>query len=148
VRDLEVNVPRSLYVIIVSAESKTALTSRLVEIQSYLERKPHMVHDLAYTLGARRDHLSHRAYLICDAKGSISEIQSSGSAINPDPSVVFTFTGQGAQWAGMGRELMENFATFHQDIQTMDRVLQEIEAPPKWSIEGIQCPSRQHLVLG
>ena len=50
--------------------------------------------------------------------------------------MVFAFTGQGAQWAGMGTELMSHFDAFQRDIRTLDQILQEIESPPSWSIEG------------
>jgi hypothetical protein len=110
--------------------------SRLTDIQDYIEKKPHMLKDVAYTLGVRRDHLSHRGYLISDGKGSISGIQSSVPVITADRLLIFAFTGQGAQWAGMGRELLSNFGTFHRDIHAMDHILQGIESPIAWSIEG------------
>ncbi|KAJ5604827.1 hypothetical protein N7510_009981 [Penicillium lagena] len=132
----EFGVPLSSHILAVSAHSKTALMSRLTEVQEYVEKNPHTVQDVAYTLGTRRDHLSHRAYLICDGKGNLSDIQSNAQTITTNSSVVFAFTGQGAQWAGMGRDLMNSFATFHHDIHVMDQILQEIESPPAWSIEA------------
>jgi acyl transferase domain-containing protein len=121
----------------VSAQGTAALKSRLAQIQAYLVARPHVVHDLAYTLGARRDHLSHRGYFLCDTKGDASGPYFRDSAAKTEPSVVFTFTGQGVQWAGMGRELMDNFATFQHAIHAMDEVLQGLETPPTWSIQGI-----------
>ncbi|OJJ07905.1 hypothetical protein ASPVEDRAFT_89138 [Aspergillus versicolor CBS 583.65] len=132
----EVNVPRSCRIIVVSAQGPAALKSRLAQIEAYLVARPHVVHDLAYTLATRRDHLSHRGYFLCDTKGDASGPYLGGSAANTEPSVVFTFTGQGAQWAGMGRELMDNFATFQHAIHVMDEVLQGLETPPAWSIQA------------
>ncbi|KAL4860896.1 hypothetical protein BDV12DRAFT_208692 [Aspergillus spectabilis] len=132
----EVNVPHSCLIIVVSAQSPAALKSRLAQIQAYLVARPDVVHDLAYTLGARRDHLSHRGYFLCDTKGDASGPYFRGSAAKTEPSVVFTFAGQGAQWAGMGRELMDNFATFQHAIHAMDEVLQGLETPPTWSIQA------------
>ncbi|KAJ9482561.1 hypothetical protein VN97_g10867 [Penicillium thymicola] len=124
------------YILPASAQSTPALISGLAGIQEYLEKKPHMTHDVAYTLGACRDHLSHRGYLIVDGKSGISENQSTPPAVTGAPHVIFAFTGQGAQWAGMGTELMNHFDTFRRDIRTLDQILQEIESPPSWSIEG------------
>ncbi|KAJ5415221.1 hypothetical protein N7465_003916 [Penicillium sp. CMV-2018d] len=124
------------YILPASAQSSPALISRLAGIQEYLKRKPHAIHNVAYTLGACRDHLSHRGYLIADGKSGISENQSTPPAVTGVPRVVFAFTGQGAQWAGMGTELMSHFDAFQRDIRTMDQILQEIESPPSWSIEG------------
>ncbi|KAF4767156.1 hypothetical protein HAV15_009313 [Penicillium sp. str.  len=119
-----------------SAQSTPALISRLAGIQEYLKRKPRMTHNVAYTLGACRDHLSHRGYLIADEKSGISENQSTPPAVTGVPRVVFAFTGQGAQWAGMGTELMSHFDAFQRDIRALDQILQEIEYSPSWSIEG------------
>ncbi|RAL12372.1 uncharacterized protein BO97DRAFT_451580 [Aspergillus homomorphus CBS 101889] len=132
----EVNAPGSCRVIAVSARSPAALQSRLAQIQAYLVARPDVVHDLAYTLGARRDHLSHRGYFLCGTKGIASGPYFKDSAAQMKPSVVFTFTGQGAQWAGMGRELMDNFATFRHAIHAMDEVLQRFQTPPTWSIQA------------
>lgn len=59
--------------------------------------------------------------------------------------MVFAFTGQGAQWTGMGTNLMSHFDTFRRDIRTLDQILQEIESPPSWSIEGTNS---HHITLG
>lgn len=104
-----------------------------------------MTHNVAYTLGACRDHLSHRGYLIADEKSGISENQSTPPAVTGVPRVVFAFTGQGAQWAGMGTELMSHFDAFQRDIRALDQILQEIEYSPSWSIEGT---NPYHITLG
>ena len=144
----EPDVRLNSHIIVVSAQSKPALMSRLINIQDYVEKNSHKVQDVAYTLGVRRDHLSYRAYLIYDSKGNMSDIQSKAPAIKVNPSVVFTFTGQGAQWAGMGRELLNKFLSFRNDIHAMDRILQEIESPPAWSIEGTTGPFEQERICG
>jgi len=38
----------------------------------------------------------------------------------------------------MGKELMLEYPSFLEDIRLMDRVLQELEHAPSWSIEGIE----------
>lgn len=133
------------YILPASAQSTPALISRLAGIQEYLKRKPHTTHDVAYTLGACRDHLSYRGYLITDGKSGIYENQSTPPAITGVPRVVFAFTGQGAQWAGMGTGLMGHFDAFQRDIRALDQILQELESPPSWSIEGT---SPCHITLG
>lgn len=133
------------YILPASAQSTPALISRLAGIQEYLKRKPRMTHNVAYILGACRDHLSHRGYLIADEKSGISENQSTPPAVTGVPRVVFAFTGQGAQWAGMGTELMSHFDAFQRDIRALDQILQEIEYSPSWSIEGT---NPYHITLG
>ncbi|KAH6649117.1 acyl transferase domain-containing protein [Truncatella angustata] len=51
--------------------------------------------------------------------------------------VAFVFTGQGAQWVGMGREMMQENATFAGSIRSMDKVLKSLEHPPDWTLEEL-----------
>lgn len=52
------------------------------------------------------------------------------------PSIVMVFSGQGAQWPGMGVDLLETDVGFRDDIKAMDRVLQTLIHPPEWTIES------------
>ena len=54
--------------------------------------------------------------------------------------MTFVFTGQGAQWPGMGKALMASFDAFLNAIRQMDNVLQSLTEPPSWSIEGSDGP--------
>ncbi|KAF2972455.1 hypothetical protein GQX73_g1158 [Xylaria multiplex] len=50
--------------------------------------------------------------------------------------IAFIFTGQGAQSAQMGKELMESFPSYLKSIREMDSTLQSLgEDAPTWSIE-------------
>ena len=59
------------------------------------------------------------------------------------PRVGFVFTGQGAQWYGMGCELMEQSPFFLQTLQRCDRVLQTLPTPAEWSIVAELRKSKQ-----
>jgi acyl transferase domain-containing protein len=52
------------------------------------------------------------------------------------PLVNFVFTGQGAQWPGMGKGLMEEFTSFAEDMHELDVVLAKLPHPPVWTITG------------
>nr|ART35027.1 polyketide synthase [Fusarium verticillioides] len=47
----------------------------------------------------------------------------------------FIFTGQGAQWAGMGAQLMALYPTFLKAIRRMDLILEDLEEAPSWTLE-------------
>lgn len=46
------------------------------------------------------------------------------------------FSGQGAQWAGMGKEMIQGDPEFRADIETMDSILRGLKCPPSWTIIG------------
>lgn len=102
--------------------------------QHFFEQNPHLLKDLAYTLGVRREHLAHRAFCVTDGTAplNISPATKSKSA----GQIVLVFTGQGAQWAGMAKQLWESFDGFRRDIRGMDQVLAGLPYPPSWKIEG------------
>jgi acyl transferase domain-containing protein len=122
--------------LLVSAKSKDSLSHQIERLRTYLETKP-LLTDVSYTLGLRREHMNHRAFALTEADGKVSPFATSTSVKAP---IIFVFTGQGAQWPGMGRELIENVQAFREDIQMTDRVLQRLGSKPLWSIEGTFAP--------
>ncbi|KAI0398130.1 polyketide synthase, partial [Xylariaceae sp. FL0594] len=50
------------------------------------------------------------------------------------PRLGFVFTGQGAQWYAMGRQLIQESPIFRQTLQRCDAVLQSLPDAPEWSI--------------
>ncbi|MDR0417069.1 MAG: acyltransferase domain-containing protein, partial [Propionibacteriaceae bacterium] len=57
-----------------------------------------------------------------------------GGARRQAPRIVFVFPGQGAQWLGMGRELMAADAAFAQAIDRCDRAVAEVAG---WSLADV-----------
>ncbi|KAH8692502.1 polyketide synthase [Phaeosphaeriaceae sp. PMI808] len=47
----------------------------------------------------------------------------------------FVFTGQGAQWARMGAQLMTYYPTFLMSIRRMDMALEDFDEAPSWTLE-------------
>lgn len=91
--------------------------------------------DLAYTLALRREHLLHRCFIIGDSKVKSMSDHLSVSKSSFPPSITYVFTGQGAQWAGMGKDLLKTYDKFARCIRRMDRALQLLHSPPQWTIE-------------
>lgn len=126
--------PSRPHLLAFSANHPNSLSSSVADYQRRVTTHPHLLKDLAHTLGARREHLPHRAFCVTDGTGPF-EI-SAFTKHKSTPQVVFVFTGQGAQWTGMAKQLLEDYAEFRSDIRSMDNVLAGLPEPPSWTIEG------------
>ncbi|CAH0021452.1 unnamed protein product [Clonostachys rhizophaga] len=51
-------------------------------------------------------------------------------------SIMGVFTGQGAQWAGMGRELLAACPIFRKSIERCERALANLHDGPSWSLQA------------
>lgn len=122
------------HLLVFSANDSTTLAKMVNRYQEYVSRFPSALNDLAYTLGARREHMKHRAFSVISPGAPLAISPFSKSKVTPE--INFVFTGQGAQWAGMGKELITDFVSFHGDIRAMDNVLAQLPDPPNWTIEG------------
>ncbi|KAI0886565.1 KR domain-containing protein [Annulohypoxylon maeteangense] len=98
--------------------------------------------DLSYTLSNRRSSLPSKAYAVA----SYNSLNSVFNSVSENftfadkksiRSVGFVFTGQGAQWARMGAELMVYCPHFLHSIRALDLVLEELNDGPEWSIEDV-----------
>ncbi|KAL9609603.1 MAG: hypothetical protein Q9167_005646 [Letrouitia subvulpina] len=121
------------YLLPFSAKHPESLRRTVENHASYLASHTESLNDMSYTLGMKRQPLSHRAFCILQ-DGDPLEL----SRINkPEekPKLVFTFTGQGAQWAQMGHELLANEPSFSESIRKMDGVLSLLSEPPSWTLE-------------
>jgi acyl transferase domain-containing protein len=120
--------------LVFSANSEGSLRKMVSNYEEFIHRESFRLSDLAYTLSVRRHHWNVRSFCVTDGK----TFQAAPvSRIPKFKGVLFIFTGQGAQWSGMGRELIRDFSTFREDIQKMDRWLAESSHPPSWKIESM-----------
>lgn len=55
--------------------------------------------------------------------------------------VLAVFTGQGAQWARMGVELLKSSQVFSDSIRNLEKALAELHDAPRWSLrQELECP--------
>ncbi|KAI1203321.1 hypothetical protein F5X97DRAFT_330342 [Nemania serpens] len=95
--------------------------------------------DLSFTLSNRRSFFFNRGYAIASAATVVDDLDADEMTFGKrgnGANIAFIFTGQGAQSAQMGKELMENIPSYLESIRSMDRVLQSLgDDAPTWTIE-------------
>lgn len=99
-----------------------------------MKAHPDRLADISYTLAARREYLAYRAYAVTDGDEPLQV--SPTVKFTRAPSLNFVFTGQGAQWGGMGADLLTSVPSFKTDIQMMDKALRKLPHAPLWTIES------------
>lgn len=126
---------------VVTANDKAALSQQLKNIVVYLEQRPEifqvdLTSNLAYTLGQRRSFLQWRAAIpAVNSFGLIEAINGEKVMTGRETEPLrlgFIFTGQGAQWYAMGRELYQQYPTFTASILQADACLTALGA--EWSL--------------
>lgn len=138
------NMPKLL---VWSASSETAAQTMISAWETYLSRKAglELLSNVSYTLGTRRSFLSSRSFaVISDTKQlqQISKISSKPmTASESAPSMAFVFTGQGAQWYAMGRELFV-YPKFLETILQANLIFRKLGC--SWSVIG-KYRSKLHL---
>jgi iterative type I PKS product template protein len=129
--------PRSAHVVAISARTVTSLKQNKLKLLEYLNSNPQTyIADLAYTTTARRmHHVFRTAHAVTSAKELIGVLtQDLASGKEPERtsdslSVVFTFTGQGAQYPGMGKQLFETNAKFRDTMTDFDAICRRMDLP-------------------
>lgn len=119
-----------------SASSQSALLARVADFQ---HTNVNLV-DLAYTLTSRRSKLQVKGFLIAQQHTLIQDLQAqklitpSGPDVNLENGFTFVFTGQGAQWAEMGKGLIEQYPNIRASVSQFDAVLKSLKHPPSWTL--------------
>ena len=138
--------PERPWPITLSARSEDALHGCAMSLAAWLTERLNLngdspvLPDLVFTLGARRNHHAHRLTLVAQ---SISDLiqELDAFAIKQDsvkvrtsftprpesaPRIAFVMSGQGPQWWGMGRELMQHEPVFRRVIEQCDAAMRGI----------------------
>jgi len=132
--------------IMLSARSEDALRGYAMKLASWLTERVNLngdspvLPDLTYTLGKRRNHHPHRLSLVARSIPELIEeldvFAIKGDSVKvrtlftprPEsaPRVAFIMSGQGPQWWGMGRELMQHEPVFRHVIEQCDAALRGV----------------------
>ena len=95
------------------------------------------VGDLCFSAATGRSHFRHRLGLVADSAAQLQAgldaflagadlsgmVAGVGAETHPTPKVAFLFTGQGAQYAGMGATLYRTHPLFHELLDQCDQIL-------------------------
>lgn len=117
--------------------SPQSVKDMAIQYESFLNKKPDVLSDVAFTLANRREHLAHRSFAIATREHIGQAYAPSGppGKSSAAPYLVMVFTGQGAQWAQMGRDLLRTNAIFRRSIQVLDSHLQKAGVGADWTVE-------------
>ncbi|EDM73558.1 modular polyketide synthase, partial [Plesiocystis pacifica SIR-1] len=134
---------------VLSGRTPAALADQAARLREHVEAHPELaLVDLAHSLATTRTHFERRAAAVCQDRrellGALSALETAashpacveGRALAPRSgrAVVFVFPGQGAQWPGMARDLLERSPAFAASIDACARAL----APHvDWSLRAV-----------
>ncbi|KAK1774693.1 hypothetical protein QBC45DRAFT_337084 [Copromyces sp. CBS 386.78] len=124
------------HTIVLSANDASSLKNNIQSLINHLgnPRVQLRLPDLAYTVSERRTHLWHRAFVTTRTTKIQAIDFTIGKKADEIPKIGFVFTGQGAQWPQMGKQLLEFFPWTRSILDELDAVLQSVSNPPKWSL--------------
>jgi acyl transferase domain-containing protein/acyl carrier protein len=124
---------RPWQLILLSAKTSTALDTAIANFATYFKQNPDInLADVAYTLKVGRRAFNHRRMLVCrsvEDAVSVLDTQDNGRIFtvcqeHREQPVIFMFSGQGSQYANMGRELYEVEPTFKKHVDICAAILQ------------------------
>lgn len=127
----------------VSGFDEASCHAQIKSLREYLQERQwitdeEFLDDLAFTLNERRSRFMWKAAIVGKSVTDLIVSLSSGFKIRSfirKPTVGLVFTGQGAQWPGMGKELLHAYPVFRESITKIDNYLAGIRPP--FSVYGM-----------
>ncbi|EGX89765.1 polyketide synthase, putative [Cordyceps militaris CM01] len=142
------------YLLPLSSHSENAGKLLQQKLADYMHQNPKTpVQDLVHTYSTRRSLHRFRSFAIGRDLPSMRTGTTTPSPLaswkqaGPAPRLGFVFTGQGAQWYAMGRQLIEESPFFKSVLLECEAALQTLPDAPRWSIvdEMLQAADESRL---
>jgi acyl transferase domain-containing protein/acyl carrier protein/predicted O-methyltransferase YrrM len=127
---------RPQHLLTLSAKSEAALHELVQRYEPFLLNNPKTsLADICFTANTGRVHFDHRIAVVADStqqlRQNLSDISVPTRQTNDNRlNIAFLFTGQGAQYVGMGRQLYETQPTFRQTLVSCDEILRDYLEQP------------------
>jgi acyl transferase domain-containing protein len=145
------SVPKTSRILLLSAADKDAIQRMQDQHTRWFDEKAAkgemsevVIDNLAYTLARRRSLLPYRSFALIDVhtkpQGWKLDWSPAGRALDQSQ-LAFVFTGQGAQWAGMGKELLR-FPVYRNSLLQSEDFLKQLGSST--SIIGKRTLHRLH----
>lgn len=135
-RPEQVGAVRAPVLVPLSASSPEALADTAGRLATWsAEADDAAVDDIAHTTGVRREHRSARATVVASDRAELAERLRAvergepargvavGTASGRSRDPVWVFGGQGSQWPGMGRRLLEEEPAFAKTVEDLEPVV-------------------------
>ena len=138
-RGLQDNRIRRLFII--SSQSLISMEKSLLNLKTYLLERSEIgsgpfLEDLAYTLSSRRSlftwRIAYNAATVPELIQAMNDRSLKAQKVSRTLRLGFVFTGQGAQWHAMGRELVNSYPTFRETLLLANDHFCELGA--QWNI--------------
>lgn len=125
---------RRHHIVVCSGRTRSSLEANEARLKEFLVQRPDTdLASLSYTTTARRMHEMHRsAHVVQSLQDLVSKLGTDHNAPLKDAQLLFSFTGQGSVYRGMGAELYHMLPSFSStldsfqdlcDAQDLDRFL-------------------------
>ena len=139
----EAKYERAAHLFTISARTEPALKELAARLENQFRLNPNAnLADVAYSLNTGRSHFSSRLALTASSLAQVQEKLSAwmregeaagvavGAVEGSQPEAAFLFTGQGAQYPGMARQLFDTQPSFHKTMLQCDEILRsQLERP-------------------
>lgn len=136
-------------VFFLSAFDEDGVKRNAAELAKYLNRRTtqsvlhdHLLDDISFTLSKKRSQFPWRSFVMASSVKELAWNMAESNFAKPTrttrvPEVEFVFTGQGAQYQAMGRELMV-YPVFQESVEEASDYIRRLGSP--WSLLGNHLP--------